>query len=81
MGLYYNATDGNTLSDVCSLERTIETVAHAYEKSKSMLVAVITMVMFGESGTNVEEMRSAIAPITKKNDEFAATHRAYTTHL
>ena len=55
MGSYYNATDCTTLSEVCSLVPTVEALAHAYEKAKSMLVAVITMLQFDETVTIVEK--------------------------
>ena len=83
MGLYYNdANDGNTLSEVCSLEPTIDMLAHAYDNSKSMLMAVITMLQFNETGTIVEkEMLDAVARVGEAYDNFKRAHRAYVERL
>ena len=58
MGSYYNTTYDNTLSEVSSLEPTIDTLAQNYDESRSGLDSVLKTVQFNESGTNLEaEMR------------------------
>ena len=82
MGLYNNATDCNTLSEVSSLEPTIDTLEHIYEESRSVLDSVLISVQYDESGTNVEsEMRRTIACITNTYSKFQAAQEAYGTCL
>ena len=78
MGFYYNATDCNTLSELSSLEPTIDTLAQNYESVKSVLESVLNTVQFNESDSNVElEMRSTIASIGTTYEEFQAAQKAY----